>query len=63
MIDVAYRGRGYDHVVACPGGTLSSVFDSHRWPRGSELTVGIDPDGCVAYPETVSETGSVGRVE
>jgi len=63
VIDVAYRGRGYEHVVTCPGGTLAAVFDSRRWARGSELTVGIDPAGCVAYPDTVSEEASVGRVE
>lgn len=51
VIDVAYRGRGYEHVLACAGGTLAAVFDSTRWPRGSELSVGLDPDGCVAYPE------------
>jgi iron(III) transport system ATP-binding protein len=50
VIDVAYRGRGYEHVVRCPGGTLAAVFDSRRWARGSELMVGIDPAGCVATP-------------
>ena len=51
VIDVAYRGRGYEHVLACAGGTLAAVFDSTRWPRGSELSVGLDPEGCAAYPE------------
>ncbi|MFZ0179960.1 MAG: ABC transporter ATP-binding protein [Candidatus Dormiibacterota bacterium] len=51
VVDVAYRGRGYDHVVACAGGTLSSVFDPNRWPRGAGLTIQLDPDGCVAYPD------------
>ena len=54
VVDVAYRGRGYDHVVACAGGTLSSVFDANRWPRGAGLTIQIDPDGCVAYPDDAS---------
>ena len=54
VVDVAYRGRGYDHVVACAGGTLSSVFDPNRWPRGAGLTVQLDPDGCVAYPDETS---------
>jgi iron(III) transport system ATP-binding protein len=56
VVDVAYRGRGYDHVVACAGGTLSSVFDPNRWPRGAGLTIQIDPDGCVAYPDESSES-------
>lgn len=59
VVDVAYRGRGYDHVVACAGGTLSSVFDPNRWPRGASLRIRLDPEGCVAYadessPATVS---------
>ena len=56
VVDVAYRGRGYDHVVACAGGTRSSVFDANRWPRGAGLTIQIDPDGCVAYPDESSES-------
>jgi iron(III) transport system ATP-binding protein len=56
VVDVAYRGRGYDHVVACAGGALSSVFDPNRWPRGAELTIQLDPEGCVAYPDETSES-------
>jgi ABC-type Fe3+/spermidine/putrescine transport system ATPase subunit len=51
VVDVAYRGRGYEHVLACAGGTLAAVFDSTRRPRGSEVSVWLDPDGCVAYAE------------
>jgi iron(III) transport system ATP-binding protein len=63
VIDVAYRGRGYEHVVTCPGGMLTAVFDPCRRPRGSELTVGLDPDGCVAYPESSCEAVPMGAVE
>jgi iron(III) transport system ATP-binding protein len=52
VVDVAYRGRGYEHVVACAGGSLAAVFDSTRRPRGSEVSVLLDPDGCVAYSES-----------
>jgi ABC-type Fe3+/spermidine/putrescine transport system ATPase subunit len=32
--DIAYRGRGYDHVVELPGGALLvGVFDQRPWPR------------------------------
>ena len=48
----SYRGRGYEHVVACAGGSLAAVFDSTRRPRGSEVSVLLDPDGCVAYAES-----------
>jgi iron(III) transport system ATP-binding protein len=60
VVDVAYRGRGYDHVVVCEvapltGGTLTAVsltavFAAHRHERGERVTVEFDPDGCVAYP-------------
>jgi ABC-type Fe3+/spermidine/putrescine transport system ATPase subunit len=53
VVDVAYRGRGYEHVVACAGGSLAAVFDSTRRPRGSEVSVLLDPDGCVAYSESL----------
>jgi iron(III) transport system ATP-binding protein len=51
VVDVAYRGRGYEHVVGCTGGSLAAVFDSTRRPRESEVSVLLDPDGCVAYSE------------
>lgn len=50
VIDVAYRGRGYDHMLALPGGTLAAVFDHDRFERGAEVRVTIDPNACVAYP-------------
>jgi iron(III) transport system ATP-binding protein len=49
ILDVAYRGRGYDHVVHCAYGDLTSVFDLHPWPRGTECFLVIDPDGCMAF--------------
>jgi ABC-type Fe3+/spermidine/putrescine transport system ATPase subunit len=57
VVDVAYRGCGYDHVVACAGGTLSSVFDPNRWPRGASLRIRLDPEGCVAYADGCSRAG------
>ena len=50
VTDVAYRGRGYDHVVTGPAGTLSAVFDPCSRPRGSAVEVAVEPGGCVAYP-------------
>jgi ABC-type Fe3+/spermidine/putrescine transport system ATPase subunit len=63
VIDVAYRGRGYEHVVTCPGGILAAIFDARRWPRGSQLMVGLDPGGCVAYAESAAEAVAMGTVE
>jgi iron(III) transport system ATP-binding protein len=51
VVDVAYRGRGYDHVVECGAGTLTAVFDARRWDRGTPVTVTLDPLGCIAYPD------------
>jgi ABC-type Fe3+/spermidine/putrescine transport system ATPase subunit len=50
VVDVAYRGRGYDHVVDCDYGRLVSVFDVRAWPRGTRCLLRIDPDGCLAFP-------------
>jgi len=49
VIDVAYRGRGYDHVIACGDATLGAVFDRHTQPRGTRVRVRIDIDGCLAF--------------
>ncbi|HEV7976316.1 ABC transporter ATP-binding protein [Amycolatopsis sp.] len=49
VVDVAYRGRGYDHVVAVRNGTLSSVFGEQAWSRGTEVHVALDPEGCIAH--------------
>ncbi|MGH6657888.1 MAG: ABC transporter ATP-binding protein, partial [Actinocrinis sp.] len=50
VIDVAYRGRGYDHVVACADSTLTSVFAPRAFARGTRVRITLDPDGCIAYP-------------
>ena len=50
VIDVAYRGRGYDHVVACGDGTLASVFSVRPRARGRQVKLSLDPSGCIAFP-------------
>jgi ABC-type Fe3+/spermidine/putrescine transport system ATPase subunit len=50
VTDVAYRGRGYDHVVDCEGaGTLSSVHSAKAHGRGEKVQVHFDPQGCLGY--------------
>lgn len=50
VTDVAYRGRGYDHVVDCEGaGTLSSVYSAEAHGRGERVKVHLDPQGCLGY--------------
>ncbi len=50
VIDVAYRGRGYDHVVQTPAGRLSGIFHPRAHPRDTTVTVDVDPAGCLAFP-------------
>jgi ABC-type Fe3+/spermidine/putrescine transport system ATPase subunit len=50
VLDVAYRGRGYEHVVECEFGVISSVFDADSSARGSKVDIYIDPLHCLAFP-------------
>ena len=50
VLDVAYRGRGYEHVVECEFGVISSVFSPESTARGSKVEIYIDPHGCLAFP-------------
>jgi iron(III) transport system ATP-binding protein len=55
VVDTAYRGRGYDHVVELLGGTrLAAVFDRRPQPRGSQVRLALDPEGCFAFPDTTA---------
>lgn len=47
--DIAYRGRGYEHVVECRYGVISGVFDERPWSRGTECAVRIAPVGSIAF--------------
>ena len=50
VTDVAYRGRGYEHVVETAHGSLSAVFDTRAAARGTRCSVEIDAGGCIAFP-------------
>ena len=50
VLDVAYRGRGYEHVVECEFGVISSVFATESTARGSKVDIYIDPHNCLAFP-------------
>jgi iron(III) transport system ATP-binding protein len=53
VCDVAFRGRGYDHVVEVANGhRLVGVFGPDRLDRGSEVRLSLDPVGCFAFGET-----------
>jgi ABC-type Fe3+/spermidine/putrescine transport system ATPase subunit len=63
VIDVAYRGRGYDHVIACGDRHLASVFSARPWARGAQAKLSLDPTGCLAFPLNDSaEIGYDGEV-
>ncbi len=49
VLDVAYRGRGYEHALSIGGSVISSVFCAERHPRGSRIFVSVDPAGCLAF--------------
>lgn len=50
--EVAFCGRGYEHVVAMPEGShLAGVFAEERWERGQPVDVQLAPDGCLVFPE------------
>src|SRR6202022_2277357 len=52
VVDSAYRGQGYDHVLALPDGTtLVGVFSEHRWTRASTVHITLDPDGRLCFTD------------
>jgi len=52
VVDTAYRGRGYDHVVELPGGArLTGIFDRRAHPRGARVHLLLDPEGCFAFAD------------
>jgi ABC-type Fe3+/spermidine/putrescine transport system ATPase subunit len=57
VVDVAYRGRGYDHVVAGQYGSLTDVFDERAWPRGTEVRVALAREGCVVHADRAFDDG------
>ena len=62
VVDTAYRGRGYDHVVELPGGArLTGIFDRAAHPRGTSVHLLLDPEGCFAFaddPRPLPATGT-----
>ena len=49
VTDVAYRGRGYDHVVTAGPWVLTAVHDGQVHPRGTAVEVALDPEHCIAF--------------
>lgn len=50
VVDVAFRGRGYDHVIDIGEGyRLLGVFAETRWERHSPVQVSIPAEACIAF--------------
>ncbi len=59
VVDVAYRGRGYDHVIeTMDGNLLHSVFSEFRWERQSTVGIRIPVEACIAFPRQARSTES-----
>lgn len=54
--DAAFRGRGYDHVVATDSGQLSGVAGVRRQAPGSRVGVRLDPAGCLLFGAADEQT-------
>ena len=53
IIDVAFNGRGYDHVVDVGEGyTLTKVFAPVKFERGRNVKVCFDPSACFVMDPT-----------
>ncbi len=54
VVDVAYRGRGYDHVLTVGSHLVAAVHDPRARRRGDQATVLLNPDHCLAYADTTA---------
>ncbi|MDA8026050.1 MAG: ABC transporter ATP-binding protein [Actinomycetota bacterium] len=51
VVDVAFRGRGYDHVIEVTGGTrLVGIFAHDRWERDDIVHLTLTADQTLAFP-------------
>lgn len=51
VVDVAFRGRGYDHVIEVTGGTrLVGIFAHDRWERNDVVHLTLTADQTLAFP-------------
>ncbi len=50
VVDVAFRGRGYEHVIELEGGDrLVGVFSEERWHRHENIALHVPGDACIAF--------------
>ncbi len=53
VIDTAYRGRGYEHLVRTPYGEIASIFDIDHLPRGTNVILTIDSGAAMAFSQEI----------
>lgn len=51
IIDVAYRGQGYEYVVKTDCGLLNNVIDNIKWSREESCLVVIDGESAIAFAD------------
>ncbi len=57
VLDSAFRGWGYDHVIEIAGGRrMTGVPDVQRLAFDSRAEVSLSADGCLVFPERSSRT-------
>lgn len=50
--DVAFSGRGYEHVIElADGNRLTGIFAVSRYERNQRVGVHLDASGCLVFPE------------
>ncbi len=49
VVDVAFAGRGYEHVVAVCEQRLTGIFAPRRWARGEHVGLRFDPKGTFVF--------------
>ncbi len=57
--DVAFSGRGYEHVIElADGNRLTGIFAASRYERDQRVGVHLDASGCLAFPEREANADS-----
>ncbi|MBW4030957.1 MAG: ABC transporter ATP-binding protein [Acidobacteria bacterium] len=50
VVDAAFRGRGYEHVIELTDGQrLLGVFSEERWTRHQNIALHVPRDACIAF--------------
>ena len=60
VTDVAFRGRGYEHVIDLPGGErIAGVMSERRFDRHSSVGLRLDHLGCLFFSDPRLANGSL----